>query len=177
MDASTGRRYPHPLQVHPKTGEPYLRLPAPNDNIIITPPRATDVDATVALMNDERVAMNLASPPYPYLHEHAVWWVGTQVEENREATEEIEQAMSSGKEEFILSKSPVQSLREVKESGEEVFIGDVSIRRSNYFHIRDAEEAKQLEKANSERPVGDPEIIWFFGGQHDFPATIMLCVV
>jgi len=151
------------LQGHPKTGEPYLRLPAPLDNIILTPPRMTDADATVAIMNDEGVAMKLASPPYPYLHEHAISWLEKETERNRCAMEEIDRATRSSAGEVFFSECPVQSIREEKEDGEEVYIGDVRLARTTYFNILDGEEAKRLEKMNSEKPAGDPGIEWAFG--------------
>jgi len=164
MSSDTGLRYSHPLQVHPKTGEPYIRLPAPHPNIIITPPRATDADTIVAILNDPAVALNLASPPYPYLHAHAVSWLERELPTCREAQEEIAAcAAKGGDEPSFVSKCPVQSIREVKEDGEEVHIGEVRIIRSNFFHIRDEEEAKRLEKENNQRAVGDPNIEWFFG--------------
>ncbi|KLO16500.1 acyl-CoA N-acyltransferase [Schizopora paradoxa] len=163
MASTTNKRYPHPLQVHPKTGEPYLRLPAPNDNIIITPSRVTDVDATIAILNDVRVAMNLSGPPYPYLHEHAVSWIDMQIAEQRKVIEEMDRAAGDFEQTKYFENCPVQCIREVKEGDEEVFIGNVKISRSNFLPVRDKEEANRLQKENSARPVGDPDIEWFFG--------------
>lgn len=127
----------------------------------------TDADAAVAIMNDEHVAMKLASPPYPYLHEHAVLWLEKETERNRRVMEEIDRATRSSAEEGFFSGCPVQSIREEKENGEEVYIGEVRLARTTYFNILDGEEAKRLEKVNSEKPVGDPEIEWAFGGKRD----------
>jgi hypothetical protein len=49
----------HPLQLNPITKEPFLRLPAPHDNIIVTPPRLSDAPDMVIAMNDEHI--------YPWL--------------------------------------------------------------------------------------------------------------
>ncbi|KAF7347350.1 N-acetyltransferase domain-containing protein [Mycena venus] len=56
----------HPLEVNPKTGEPFLRLLA-HKNIILTPPRLSDAPFIISILNDERVYPWLSSPPYPYL--------------------------------------------------------------------------------------------------------------
>jgi len=55
----------HPLEVNPKTGEPFLRL-RHHKNIILTPPREVDAEAFIPLLNDPRVSDWLAGPPYPY---------------------------------------------------------------------------------------------------------------
>lgn len=44
-----------PLQVNPKTGEPFLRLPGLLEHIIITPIRETDKPAIIRHLNDQRV--------------------------------------------------------------------------------------------------------------------------
>jgi hypothetical protein len=53
---------------------PFIRLPAPNENIIITPSRYSDGDAVIELLSDPRVYMNLAGPPYPYGQEEWDSW-------------------------------------------------------------------------------------------------------
>lgn len=55
----------HPLEIHPKTGECYLRLRA-HRNIIITPFRPTDAPALITVLNDPKVHIWLERPPYPY---------------------------------------------------------------------------------------------------------------
>jgi hypothetical protein len=49
----------HPLQLNPNINEPFLRLPVPYDNIILTPFRTSDANALTVIMNDEHV--------YPWL--------------------------------------------------------------------------------------------------------------
>ncbi len=132
-----------------------MRLPAPNDNIIITPPRPSDADAIVAIMNDERVAMKFSIPPYPYLPEHAVSYLEADAERHRDAVEEG----------HLFSECPVQSIREVKDDGEEIYIGEARLVRSKYYNVRDEDEAKRLAQTNSERRIGDPEILWTFSGK------------
>jgi len=53
------------LQWHAETGEPYLPL-RHHKNIYITPMRWSDKDVNLRWMNDERVALWLSGPPYPY---------------------------------------------------------------------------------------------------------------
>jgi len=45
----------HPLQVNPRTGEPFLQLPSPHEHIIITPLRLTDKPAIIDILNDKAV--------------------------------------------------------------------------------------------------------------------------
>lgn len=50
----------HPLEVDPKYGEPFLRLPSPFNHIIITPLRDTDKPAKIEVLNDHRVIQMLS---------------------------------------------------------------------------------------------------------------------
>lgn len=54
-----------PLEVNQSTKEPFLRLRA-HPNIIITPPRESDIPYIIPPMNDSRVHVWLNGPPYPY---------------------------------------------------------------------------------------------------------------
>lgn len=56
----------HPLQLNPHTGEPFLRLKS-HPNIILTPPRLSDVAYSLEYLNDARVHEWLQGPPFPYL--------------------------------------------------------------------------------------------------------------
>jgi len=165
------------LQVHPKTGEVYIRLPAPNNNIILTPPRTSDADGIVEIMNDERVALKFSIPPYPYLHDHAVAYLKAEVEKYAKVMSEISSRAGSsnlgcstkiskgeeeGNERILFSECPVQSIREVRENGEEIYIGEARIARSAYLDVRDEEESIRMTRTNLDRPVGDPEILWTF---------------
>lgn len=142
------------LQVHPKTGEVFLRLPAPNDNIVVTPPRPSDAQDIAAIMNDERVAMKFSIPPYPYTYEHAVSYLEAETERHRNAVEE------NG----FFSECPVQVIRERRADGEEILIGEAKFSRSKFYNVQDEEEARRLAQINYARPVGDPEIVWTFMG-------------
>ncbi|KAJ7242581.1 acyl-CoA N-acyltransferase [Mycena haematopus] len=91
----------HPLEVNPKTGEPFLRLLS-HKNIILTPPRLSDAPFLIPLLNDERVIHWLSSPPYPYLPEHAEWFLN-----------HIKPILK------IVDGCPVRTIREVREDGTE----------------------------------------------------------
>jgi hypothetical protein len=54
-----------PLQINPLTREPFLQL-RKHANIIITPPRTSDVPLIVSPMNDEQVLTWLRTPQRPY---------------------------------------------------------------------------------------------------------------
>jgi hypothetical protein len=55
----------HPLQVDPKTGEPFLHLKK-HHNIILTPLRHEDKPPMAKYLNDPAIAMWLSGPPFPY---------------------------------------------------------------------------------------------------------------
>lgn len=143
------------LQIHPKSGEVYLRLPAPNDNIIITPPRPSDAEAIAAIMNDERVALKFSVPPYPYHLEHAVAYLEAEAERHRSAVEK------GG----LFGECPVQVIREQRADGGDVLLGEARLYRSKYYEVRDEEESNRLAQVNLGRPAGDPEILWTIMGK------------
>jgi len=163
-----------PLRFNPSSGEPYIPIPG-HPKIIITPPRLSDVPLILSYMNDPSVYMNLANPPYPYRIEHAEQWLRANEERCRKCLEECVDAFGSQLEgkgegtgespgaESYVGWSPVQSLREVLPDGTDVFLGDVSVRRTSFFHVIDEQEAARLTEENDARPVGDPEIVWAFG--------------
>ncbi|EIN13848.1 hypothetical protein PUNSTDRAFT_56310 [Punctularia strigosozonata HHB-11173 SS5] len=155
----------HPLQVNRVTGEPFLRLPPPHSHIIFTPPRVSDVPSVVVNMNDPKVYEMLNGPPYPYKDEHAVWWIGTIKAKADEVLEELREVDSRDPEAplRIVGHCPVRILREVKEDGSDEFLGDCALTRLRYPTILDSKERERLIKANEDRPVGDPEIIWDVG--------------
>ena len=74
------------LKLDPRTNDPYLRLPPPHSNIIITPPRSRPPDGAdtddcdeadmIEVLNDFSVTKNLTLPPYPFQREDADKWVG-----------------------------------------------------------------------------------------------------
>ncbi|TCD65676.1 hypothetical protein EIP91_002303 [Steccherinum ochraceum] len=153
----------HPLEIDPNTGEPFLRLPAPRTNIIITPPRPTDVPGLVALYNDPELAQWLNSIPHPFLEEHAEPRLARMIASSEVVMKEIqaaEAAFPEGPLQFI-GGCPVTALREVKPDGTQVYIGDVKVRRCLFVHLGLEEpERLQVMEANDARPVGDESIVW-----------------
>lgn len=103
----------------------------------------------------------LQGPPYPYLQEHADYWVG----ENKglcDATiRELEEEGAKNPEGplKLVEHCPVRIIREVKPDGEEVFLGDCDIHRC----LLDELDGEPMEE-NASKPLGDPSIIWTVGG-------------
>jgi len=155
----------HPLQFDLSRGEPFLRLPNPNDNIIITPPRMNDAPYAVQYLNDLSIVKWLEGPPYPYTEDDADSWMrmikGTSdgvLKELREAAE-----ADPGGPLITVGGCPVRAIREVKEDGSQVFIGDVGGHRCLFAGVEDPVEKARVDQENSQRDVGDPEIIWCIG--------------
>jgi hypothetical protein len=141
------------------TGEPFLRLLAPHSNIIITPPRMSDVEPSVAILNGPAVAPWMGSRmPTGYPAEKAQTWLAKIKEETDEVVGEL-QSTPDGP----FSGCPVRHIREVQEDGSEVFIGDVVLGRSGFTHVLDAEERSRLVAENNARAVGDPDVVWNVG--------------
>ncbi|KZT44632.1 hypothetical protein SISSUDRAFT_37929 [Sistotremastrum suecicum HHB10207 ss-3] len=152
----------HPLQIDPATGEPFLRLPAPLENIIITPPRLTDVPALLRLLNDPRVHETLSGPPWPYLEEHATEWLSRlRAKSDQEWTELQEAASKNSEAPRVFGFCPVRSIREVQEDGSQLYLGDCCFDRWGADLITD--EVEEIGRENEEKPVGDESIIWTFG--------------
>lgn len=76
VEDKTRNRQLGPLEVNPKTGEPFLRL-REHKNIILTPPRWNDANEIPLHMNDARIYDWLEAPPNPYTYgEH---WRGIEL--------------------------------------------------------------------------------------------------
>jgi len=148
------------LEIDHDRKEPFLRLPDRHSNIILTPPRSTDSDAIVTLLNDPRVYMTLEGPPYPYEHRFAVEWLERVKSKTDLAWTAIRH--SSGNEMF--GASPVRILREVNDDGSQTFLGDCGIERWGYPDVENLEERERLVTGNLNRPDGDVGIIWTIGG-------------
>ena len=156
----------HPLEFNPKTGEPLLRLPAPHENIIITPPRMSDAPTVVANMNDPAVYTSLEGPPFPYLPEHADQWL-TKIKPGTDAALAILRRADEEQPDgppILLEEPPVRAIREICEDGSELFLGDITFVRERYPDIDDKEVKKALTQPNADKTLGDPEIVWCIGG-------------
>lgn len=156
------------LQANPTTGEVFLRLPAPHENVIITPPRNSDAVDSLAILNDPRVYKFLTGPPFPYERHHAIEWV----EQVKHRSDQILEDLREGK--VVVNGCPVQHIREVQPDGTELFLGDVSVSRNRWLEIEDEDLRTRMTKENMERPVGDPGIVWTIGGgsEHSWACAI-----
>jgi hypothetical protein len=56
----------HPLEANPRTGEAFLRVKN-HQNVILTPPRPSDISCYPPILNDPRVHEELIGPPIPFL--------------------------------------------------------------------------------------------------------------
>ncbi|KAF7347356.1 N-acetyltransferase domain-containing protein [Mycena venus] len=148
----------HPLEVNPKTGEPFLRLLA-HKNIILTPLRLSDGPFLVSILNDEHVYPWLISPPYPYLPEHAEWWLNQVIPETDKLLAELEDARNDPTLK-IVNGCPARVIREVKEDGTDIFLGEINLGLSHHWW-----ELEGSGKASQETPRRDPNDpdIWMVG--------------
>ncbi|KAK7063721.1 N-acetyltransferase domain-containing protein [Favolaschia claudopus] len=148
----------HPLEINPKTGEPFLRLLS-HPNIILTPPRLDDAPQLMAILNDERVYHWLSSPPVPYTQEHADWWLNHIKPPSDKFLAELEEARDDPTLK-IVDECPVRYIREVKEDGTEVFLGDIWIDLAGQPW-----ELEGSGKTSQSKPLRDPNDpdIWTVG--------------
>jgi len=154
-----------PLQINPTTREPYLRLPSPNENIIITPPRVEDAAAIVNNMNDPAVYTWLSGPPYPYLLQHADEWLANVKATCDNVLEElaVEVERNPDSQLKIVGGCPVRILREMQEDGSDTFLGDLGVDRCGWEDMDDSFEKVQLTEQNAQKKIGDPDIVWSIG--------------
>ena len=157
-----------PLLVEPETDEPYLRLPKPLHNIIITPPRLTDAEALAGILSNNEVAKWLTFIPQPYGINEAEEWLTFSKAQTDELLQNLRQA---GSEATFVDSCPVRTLREVRSDGSQVMIGSIGIGRSSFSFLESDEKRMQTAEDNMEKALGDPEITWEIGGQFSFLAT------
>ena len=156
----------HPIQLNPQTGEPVLRLPEPFSNIILTPPRASDVASVVENLNDPKVYSTIMGPPWPYREEHAVSWLNMVIGPCDKLLAELRgyaEAHPEGTPK-IVGGCPVRILREVQPDGTELYLGDLGVDRCGFPGVLDTAERARLSKENDARDVGDERIVWCLGG-------------
>ncbi|KAA1468480.1 hypothetical protein DENSPDRAFT_814755 [Dentipellis sp. KUC8613] len=152
----------HPLQIHERTGEPYLRLPAPHSNIIITPLRPSDATGMVEALNDPAIYQWLSGPAFPYLPTHAEWWINQVQPVETAAWKELQEGDADAPLK-IVGYCPVSAIREQLDDGTEVYLGSADFKRHDYIDIVDLEERARLKAENDAKEAGDPTIIWSFG--------------
>ncbi|KAG6811672.1 hypothetical protein H0H92_006327 [Tricholoma furcatifolium] len=154
-----------PLEVSSSTGEPFLRLPHPRDNIILTPPRLHDVDAIIMALNNPKVYNWMPGLPFPYQPEHGLAWLSEQMEEAEKVLRRLEQpAYIAEQSKFVLG-SPVRIIRETKEDGTDNFLGYAGIYRSERKELLDEKERKAALAADAQKKAGDPTIVWDIAGE------------
>jgi len=100
----------------------HLRLPAARSQIIITPPRISDLDSVVSALNDPKVYHWMAGPPYPYLPEHGRSWLNEQVAETDVILRDLDEDDAEGPMKMALG-CPVRIIRKVNEDGTETYLG------------------------------------------------------
>ena len=125
------------------------------------------------MMNDPRVYMNLAGPPFPYTEK--VWEEffpiaqkspGEALAEWKDIEKSRNEAAKAGEEEVKrwMGRVPVESLREIDpETKEQKYIGSISIRKTAFLGIKDKAERERLVAENESRKAGDPLIYWEIG--------------
>ncbi|KAI0756869.1 acyl-CoA N-acyltransferase [Daedaleopsis nitida] len=155
----------HPLEFNPKTGEPFLRLSSPHDNIIITPPRLSDAPAILSNMTDPAVYLWLEGPPHPYLPKHADSWLAHIKPDTDAAFQELQRASTDKPDgpPVLVSQCPVRTIREVREDGSDLFLGDIALLRERWPDMEEIEAKTARAASNAARVLGDPEIIWCIG--------------
>ncbi|KAL4070741.1 hypothetical protein J3A83DRAFT_3255875 [Scleroderma citrinum] len=155
----------YPLEVNPRTGEPFLRLPASNQNIIITPPRLSDAPLFAPIINDPRVSPWLEGPPIPYTDEHAAEWIEIITKQSRAILDDLKEEETSNPDgpPKLVGGCPVRHIREILPDGTDIYLGDIAIGRAQLEEVIDPAERKNHVEINVNKPLGDPSIIWTFG--------------
>lgn len=154
-----------PLQINPETGEAYIQLPSPHDNIRITPPRPSDAEPSTVILNDPAVYPFLATLPYPFAKQHAISFIEESKANSDNILASIKEDIEAGRTDYIASATPVQSIREVLTDGTEVYIGDLSIGRNRFGEVEDESERARLSEENFRKQPGDSSIVWTFGSE------------
>ncbi|KAJ5795726.1 uncharacterized protein N7518_004266 [Penicillium psychrosexuale] len=173
------------VHFNPLTKEPYLQLPAPCANIIITPHREYQIEeasaAMTEILNDPRVYSWLQGPPYPFLPEHGIDWVKTKVAENEDVLSTLQREFetqsqqgdgSNSPEELeFFDKCPFICIRKVTERDpatgaplQDVLIGDISLMRYAFYELQpNSSEIVLAQNQNNDLPVGHKDIVWGIG--------------
>lgn len=160
-----------PILINPLTNEPYIPLPAPHSSIILTPARPPnnthDSAALLALLNTPQIYTNLESTPVPYLPEHASAWMQSSHEQDTAL-------LLDAQTHRFVDGMPFTCIREVtsgngSDSTSDVYIGNVSLRRYAFYEFKKGSpEREEAEQRNAALGVGDPGIVWGFGGGSSF---------
>ncbi|KAJ7065318.1 acyl-CoA N-acyltransferase [Mycena amicta] len=144
------------LEYDSSTGEPFLRLPPPWSTIIITPPQTSDAASSVDIMNHPAVYRNMGRTS-AYNVSMAEKWIAKVKAQCDLALQDIQSDKA------LVVACPVRHIREVREDGMAVFIGDAGLVRSPFTEIKNVEERARRVAENEARVAGDPEIVWHVG--------------
>lgn len=146
-----------------KNDSPFIALPSPLSNIILTPKRLTDVEAALECLNDPAVYNNLVGPPFPYTHKNFEEWHNILSKVNADALREYMEMQDSPGEKWV-GQLPISAIREVDaKTGAENFIGEITLRRRGYQTTSNVTERTRLRDENAARKAGDPKIDWTLG--------------
>lgn len=164
-----------------RSREPYIRLPSPHSNILITPPRpTTDASPMTRILNSPLVYPHLSGPPYPYQQSDAesfLLMISRACEDSLNEYLEILDGKSGRK--WLSNGLPVRSIREevADEKGEVEwrFLGDVEVRRALLVEVRDEDERERKKKVNDELEVGDEGVEWEVGCKSIFSWSVLFC--
>ena len=107
---------------------------------------------------------------YIYL-DHAKTFLDKILAASTDVLKQLEDAKDE-QELITVGRCPVQALRELKEDGSEIFLGDISLVRCMHGELMGAagpddvdwDNKTNNEESNNQIPNGDPKIVWSFGG-------------
>jgi len=149
-----------PFKIHPNTGDPFLQLPSPHSNVVLTSPRPEYADVMAEILNHPEV-YPFVNAPYPHTKENAQQFIQQVRQTTDYVWSEIE-ALGTGSG-YIFGGIPVRSICEIQSDGTWLYLGDFGFGRGQAKDILDPEVRKQVSKVNQERPIGDPAIVWSAG--------------
>jgi len=152
------------------TSSPFMRLPSPHQNLILTPPTLDDEADVLIAMNDPSVYMNLLSPPLPFTKQDFLTRQKERIEKCNQALEAfllMEKCRREGGTEGIwVGDMPLGTIREVDGvTGKRRFVGEFSLRRRR-FGMMERKEGARLKGFNDGLEVGDRRIGWDIGCEY-----------
>ncbi|KDQ20267.1 hypothetical protein BOTBODRAFT_392390 [Botryobasidium botryosum FD-172 SS1] len=144
--------------------EPYIPLSYPHTNIRLTPPRLSDIEPSVAILNDRRVYAFLEGPPFPYTADDAK----ARITRSKQGCDDVfaqwqNTVQTEDGVKSTFGGCPVRVLRERKANGDDVFLGEFGMSRHGFPHVADAEEREKRKSENDNKLPGNPSIIWTIG--------------
>ncbi|KAG8896277.1 hypothetical protein FRB99_008963, partial [Tulasnella sp. 403] len=156
----------------------YLPVPAPfGPHIRITPPHFTnvadienpssDLSRLVHLLKQLEIYIWLVGPASQYTKEHGVRWLTARKAEYEQVIWDMEFIVAAsdplaGRNKFV-SNSSVRFIRERRDDGTDVLLGNIMICQSVFREVKDGDERERKVRENAERSVGDPNTTHSFG--------------